>query len=815
MPLAPVAVLLACGIVLGRYVAAPLGFWASAGAFALVGGWLSLRHRHLRLLTSGLLAGAIAMAGASLGCLAWHRTADDNLAAFLPADATALITLTGRVESDVRLGAFGAFGGMQTAFTLRAESVSTRQGPVPCTGRCAVTVDGPAWEVRPGDRVRIVGRLYRPYPATNPGQFDSLQYARLEGMPVRCRAPAPEAVERLDAPTTSTGIAARLRGTALRSLRTEGEPEHRALLHALLLGRRDRSLAPTQRALIRAGAAHYLSISGMHLGILLGFAYAMLRLARVSPRTSAAVVLVMLAAYLLTAEPRTPLLRAALMAGAMCAAVLTGRSANLGNLLAGAAIVLLVVDPTELFRPAFQLSFGIVAGMLVLTRPTQRLLFGRWLRRRGLMVFRPNERGRRWLWYGGLNAGTGLLAGSLAAWLASAPLVAAHFGILTPLAPLSTLALLPIVATALVVGYAQVLLSPIAPNLAGLLGWPLDHLAGWISSTAEALSRLCPLIELYPVPAWAAGLAAVSLAAAANRRRLQLTRAWTAVMLLAVLTTIVAATQRTAPAGVAELALLDVRHGQCAVFRSPAGRTYLFDAGSMSVREPDGRILLPFLRQVRWAMPSAAFISHANSDHYNALPGLLERNPSLAVLLGKSFGGGEDADASAQALLRLLDLRAPSTRRLHRGHRLALDERTMVTVLWPPAAPNDEGLSENDRSLVLRLECDGLRVLLPGDIQETPQHLLSALAPAEIKADVLLLPHHGSYTPALGPFVEAVDPALVLRSSRRRRDGATDELPDLARQRRLLATDRHGCLRVRLSAGEVEARGFTSDDEGE
>ena len=134
--------------------------------------------------------------------------------------------------------------------------------------------------------------------------------------------------------------------------------------------------------MIRAGTAHLMSISGLHLGIFLGFVFLLCRLVAMSPRRSAGVVLVVLAAYVLLAEPRAPLLRSAIMAAALCSGLILGRRYMPLNALAAAAIILLAIEPLQLFQAGFQLSFAIVAGLVLFLRPARRLIFRRWLRRR-------------------------------------------------------------------------------------------------------------------------------------------------------------------------------------------------------------------------------------------------------------------------------------------------------------------------------------------------------------------------------------------------------------------------------------------------
>jgi len=710
-----------------------------------------------------------------------------------------LATVTGRVASapyaDSGGGAceFASFvRPPQTRFLLDAETVSTAEGPATCSGRIDVAVEGVTWLPAVGRRVRVAGRLSRIAAPTNPGQRDRRRYARRDGVVTRLTTPSEELITVLDdAPAGLSRLLWRLRAVCARRL-----------------GGAAAELRRTQEAMVRAGVAHFLSISGLHLGILLGFAYLLMRLGRISPRRGAILVLGLLACYLLLVEPRTPVLRGAMMAAAFCAAVILGRSACTANLLAAAALALLVADPVELFRPGFQLSFGIVAGILLLMKPVRRFLFGRWLRRRRLLVFADDERLRRWWWDTGLGWTADLLSVSVAAYLAALPLVAYHFGVITPAAPLASLVLLPVVAVTLIGGYLHLVLTWWLPNLsAGTVG-PLEAIVDHLGAVATWLGRLPLCIDLHPIGVGAAvGLGCLVLATV-HHRRLRLSRAWACVLLVGGAVVFVATTQLPPPAAAAEFTVLDVRNGMCAVLRTRSGRTYLFDAGSRSLSDPYRQVLAPYLTHRRWPTPSAAFISHGEVDHYNAAAEMLAPG-GPAFVVSEHFARGADPAEPIGRFARRLARAAAAVHRLHRGHVVRLDGDTTVTCLWPPPAGRGyDALTANDSSLVLRLGCGGVRILLPGDIEELGQRLLLELDRTRLAADVLVLPHHGSYTAALGEFIDAVDPAIVIRSAGYRRTGAAESLGPLTVHRRFAATNVDGSVSVVCEDGQARLSTF-------
>jgi competence protein ComEC len=814
-PLLPAALCMAGGVLAGRYLPLPVGFWAVLATAGLLSGALALSRERWRGFTAGAVAVCIVAVGAVHVRLLYYHLPDDHVVTFT-ADRSILATLRGEIvtapqtHSDAGELRFGYRRPPRTSFLLSADAVRTDTGWRSASGLVRATVERPDDRLRAGQRVELLGRMGRFGPPRNPGQFDWSAFSRRKRTLVWMTVPAPSGVRIVGRDPSAAGRAlARVRAAARQHLTCCGDARSGRLLNALIIGERHPALRSLNRTMVRAGIAHFLSISGLHLGVFLGFAYAVCRLVALTPRRSAAVVLVVLAAYVVLAEPRAPLLRSAVMAALVAAAVLVQRRNSALNALAAAGIVLLAIDPLQLFAAGFQLSFAIVAGLVLLHRPMKQLLFGRWIRRRGLMVFRREQRVRRWLYYSAAEWGMDAVAASLTAYLAAVPLVAHHFHLFSPYAPLLSLLLFPLVLAVLIPGYVSMALAAPLPNLSYAVGRTASKAADLLARAVETAGRLPGLsFDVRPVgPLWVglfyAALALVVLGGRVRRGRLA---AAAAVVLLAAATVY---TQRpAAPPPVAELHLLAVGAGQCAVLRTPTGETYLLDAGTRSGFDAAREVLLPFLRNKRLPAPTGAFISHANTDHYNALPGLLARRRLRRAYLNEYFGQREASHSPAR-LMRLLAAGETQVVRLRAGRRVQLGPRTSAHVIWPPAGRHE--LSPNDCSLVLKITCDETSVLVPGDLAETGQQTLAQRGTA-LHADALVLPHHGGWKPTLPAFVDAVDPAVVAVSNShppRAPTGADEQARDF--YRRLGAelpchvTCRDGWIRLRFGAGGVDA----------
>ena len=821
-PLVTVAAALAAGIVVGQCALLPPGLWAAVGGAALLAAVATVRRKHLHLLSACLLAAGVLAAGAVHGHLAYSTIPDDHIVTYTR-PSRMLATFRGRIATAPKIFnagegvKYGYVPGGRTSMLVEASAVRTGSTWTDAGGLVRVQVGQPDRRLAPGQEVELGGWISRPRPPDNPGQYDWAERARRAYVLARMDVEGSGCVSILSGLHRPwyQDVAWRLRAGMRQHLATTGQDRGSHLLAALLVGERSRALRSLNDAMVHSGIAHFLSISGLHLGVFLGFVYLLCRLAMLTPRRSAVAVLLVLGAYMLLAEPRAPLLRSAIMAVSLCTATILRRRHAALNALAAAAIILLAIDPLQLFSAAFQLSFVIVAGLILLHAPVEMLLFGRWKRRRGLMVFRNDQRFRRWWWHSAGNWATGSVALALAAYLVAAPLVAYHFGLFCPYAPLLSLLLLPLVVVVLVPGYLSMALAWPMPNLAHAFGSlaarAAEALAGAVDLAREVLPGMS--FELRPIGAIAAALCYVALFAWLFHRRVRFGRLWASAAAVAAAGLLVY-TQLPSPApDAAQLHVLSVGHGQCAVLRTPSGKTVLIDAGAQRGLDVYARVLGPFLLAKRFPPPAAAFISHANSDHYSAMPAVMNRHRPGAVYVNEYFGRAGTRKTVPRAETEILDELTAGADRVIRlaprpGQKIQLDDRTSVEVLWPP--PGRADLNVNDTSLVLRITCDGKTVLLVGDVDTVAQ---AELAGAGLGADVLVMPHHGSWRQTLPAFVAAVDPDVVIVSSASNpaahRGGSPDRrafFTRLKRSTRYRSTAQSGWIRVQFGAGGIDVQ---------
>ena len=263
----------------------------------------------------------------------------------------------------------------------------------------------------------------------------------------------------------------------------------------------------------------------------------------------------------------------------------------------------------------------------------------------------------------------------------------------------------------------------------------------------------------------------------------------------------------------AQLSAVAVRDGSCFVLQC-GGKTLVFDCGSQQLSGVGRRAVVPVLRSLGVSRIDVLVISHADLDHYNGVPDLLDAMPVDAVWVSPDVPA-EAAHAPGRAaavLASALRARGLTPWTLTRGDRFMLGPAELE-VLWPP--PPSEGGADwlgNDGSVVLRASVAGRRLLLSGDIQERATDVLLQ-DPAALRADVADLPHHGAFIRNSAAWLEAVDPAWVLHSCGERRFGRDKWAAALAERpnTRRLATARDGFVQVQVGLdGALGGWGFVS-----
>jgi competence protein ComEC len=645
----------------------------------------------------------------------------------------------------------------------------------------------------PGDRLRARLRLAPLRWARNPGDGDPLRRLWRAGLAVGGALPHPS----LAAARGESGLRARLHRMRARIAAElmAGGGAGAGLLRGLALGDAD-ALAPAEREVFhRLGLEHALSVSGLHLAWVSAALYAGARaLLRRSAwlaarcdtrRVALAPACAGVLAYAALAGWTVPVRRSLLVVLAAGLAVAQRRPQIAGASLAAAALWILADEPDALFQPGAQLSFAAMAAFVwALDRPAslaQRAQVSRsepkasedhrvgerrpsvasfaqraeGERRPSVASFAQRAEGERRPSGGRERRIAAALRTSATAIAATAPIVAWHGGGVSSAAVAANAIALPwlecaVLPAALAAAIAAAAQGPGADAVVRAAG----ALAAATVDALGAVARDLPALDgaASSWPWWSASLALAAVGLSARSTALRVGAALALAGLLAV-----APPAPVSPAP-PRLAVLDVGQGDSALVQGGRGAVLVDGGPAHDDFDAGARRVVPALRALGVARLDLVVATHADLDHRGGIPAVLR---GIAVgELWLPWGALEDpgfADVLAAA-------RDAGTRVREAGRgspRRAIGE-LIVDPLWPPRRGPG---SRNERSLVVRISVpDGPRVLLPGDLDARAEAQLLA-AEADPRADVLLLPHHGSRGSSSAAFLDAVAPRLAIASA--------------------------------------------------
>lgn len=637
---------------------------------------------------------------------------------------------------------------------FQLEQASSRRGKLPARLRLA-WYGGPS--VHAGEIWRLAVRVKRPQGLVNPQAFD------YEAWLLAQRIGATGTVKSGELLRPADGLGAWRDSLRQRLLATPAQGRAGALT-ALVLGDGSGLSRADWQLLQNTGTVHLMVISGQHIGLLAGMLYGLVAgLVRLGywPRRwpwlpwACALAFTGALGYSLLAGFSVPLQRACVMVGLVLLWRWRFRHLGVWLPLLLALLAVLLLEPLASLQAGFWLSFGAVALLILLF--SGRL--GAW----------------PW-WRTWLRAQWAMAIGLL-------PLLLALGLPLSVSGPLANLLAVPVVGLLVVpLALLGTLLLPLPWLGAGLLwlaGSVLDLLFGLLGQLALWLPAWLPS-EL-PLWAWLMvmlGALLLLLPAGIPMRSL----GW--VLLLPLLFS----PQQRPDHGQAEVWLLDVGQGLAVLLRTQQ-HELLYDAGPRFGDFDTGeRVVLPSLRALDVRRLDLMLLSHADNDHSGGALAIQRGLPIQQVLSGEPDRLPQGLQAQACVS----------------GQRWEWDGVRFSTWQW--AAARDG----NQASCVLRVEANGERLLLTGDIDSRTERALldSGL---DLRAEWLLAPHHGSRGSSSAAFVQRVAPQAALISRGRHNSFGHPHAQVVARYRAIAAqlydTVLQGALRIRLGAFE-QAQGL-------
>lgn len=690
-----------------------------------------------------------------------------------------------------------------SSFYLKLCEVETVDGWAKVRGTVRVQVDEPVLDLKAGDYIQAYCWLDRFKEATNPGQFDVAKYLARRNVFVAVSVDLREAIEVLQSGSTDffAKVKSKARGIAVQSLLGGAYPqdESERLLLALVLGYRTEMDITTFEAFRKTGLLHFVCLSGMNFGIFVGMIWWLCKMAGLTRKIQAAVCMIAAAMFILVIPSDPPAFRAAIICLVFCLSIFFRRQSNPFNTLALAAIILLMIRPTELFEVSWQLSFATVLGILLLAERTINYIF-----EKVTALFENHATGKLPSYFriisGIISSTIAVFAVSFVAWMTSAGILLYNFYVIQPLTSIWTVVASPFIAVISFAGYLKLVVGLVLPTAASILNViikPLSDCLIWLVKHMASIDISQVLIGHETVWLIVFYYCTILFIAFIRVKRPFVKKAVSITMVLAIMIFLGATKWQRIHRDNLIMTCLDVGHGQAILAQLPGKANILFDAGSLHSKDIGRRIVVPFLSYSGINRIDSIIISHNDVDHINGIPEIAKCCEVGGVYANNAFFSQADQWGTAKYLEESLSKKGLEIQPL--GKEINLHSDAKVKIIWPNE--QIEGLSDNDKSAVCVIEFAGRKILLCSDVEGISQKEMLRLNP-NLKADVVVVPHHGSNKTTEQHFLENLD-AEILVCSCSRGDFEKNRIIRPAGNARCFYTAEHGAVVVRVDKDGV------------
>ncbi|MEM8665969.1 MAG: DNA internalization-related competence protein ComEC/Rec2 [Planctomycetota bacterium] len=699
----------------------------------------------------------------------------------------------------------------QTSIQLDLKQIRLGDQLHPCTGRLSVVIQGRCDRLAPGDSVQLLGSIHKLRPPTNPGAIDPRKIDRRRGIHARMDVGSMQHVQMLErhvAPWNRgiEAIAKHGRNQLLNWTDSNTGP----LAVALVVGQRELVNDSTRDCLLVTGTAHLLSVSGLHLAIVVLLTRWMTILLRLPIPLRLLSLICVCILYTAVTGAKPPVVRAAMLVGSLVVAAWFRRSIQPLNTLALAAIVLFLLNPELVFSVGVHLSFLAVVTLLNCARrdrATSVAVRDAVDREQRLLELTQGSQTRLYRWTKSLLCHfVSLCWFSLCVSAVSLPLVWYHFHVISLVSVVCNVFVAPCLLVALSSGIGLVLVGWIDWHIAAFFGY-VCHSSLWLIHSFIERAAAFPMSHFWlpsPPGGWVACfylLLGFTFLWRRGRRsswmRYGLMSVWFAIAIALALKT----TQLDEDT--IEATFVDVGHGTSVIVRLSEEEVWIYDCGRLGNVDHSCRGIDTALWSMGITRIRGVVLSHADADHFNALPSLLRRFNIEEVVTPP--GMLNENEAALEGVRRSISRYRTPVREVFNGSSMT-NSAHCVDVLHPPV--QRLAGSDNANSLVLRLRVGPHALILPGDL-EAPgiQPLINQPRPPA--GGVLMAPHHGSLTADTQSVLQWARPKHTIVSGGRRA-----LRPDVQRMLQLTGssvsiTAQNGAIRVQIDkSGGINVQGW-------
>ncbi len=644
--------------------------------------------------------------------------------------------------------------GEDIVFKLNVDSVSFDKNKIICKAVILskirddrkYKIDSLYKVIYPGNFIKAEGIYVKGRSKRNPGEFDYGKYLSEKGISGTLNIYNGDDIKIINnKPDFAANIILNIRKNIDSKISEFHNPQTAALLRGLLLADRSNIDYDTRTEFINSGVIHVLAVSGLHVGFI-AFIFIIL-LGRFNIYLKSIITMFGLICFMIITGIPASVFRATIMAVVILISFLSNRTTNLFNSLAVAALIILILNPGELFQAGFQLSFSAVlsiAAIYPIFREKINLVPAKFKFLKNILLF---------------------MGISLAAQIGTLPFTLIYFGKLSVIALAANLIVIPLIGLIVADAVLTLTLTFMLPLLAEFYASANDffakilffivHSTGSFEysfirirnfSTSDAVIFYCFIIlGLFLYKKFQNNYAQIIF----------ITLIFADILLFYSIDN-----RDILPENDLSVLMIDVGQGDSFLLKFPNGKTALIDAGNATSNFDNGeRVILPLLNHLGINEIDYGFVSHVDADHYGGFISLI-MNKKIKKIFKPRIDSSYLKDIKFEKFLRKEKIPFTYYKRgeLNIGNVkiYILNDRRIESVLK---------LSNNDKSGLMKVEYGGTSILFTGDMEEDAENFYSNEYKEFLNSNILKVSHHGSKNGCLPVFLENVKPKISLISA--------------------------------------------------